>query len=193
MALTTYELLNGAGLLYVAPVGTAFPLVTATPSASWRELGETVDGVKATFDQKTEKFRTDQRTGAVKAVRTEEDVTIETKLAQATLENLADLLGNTVTDTPASSGSAGYRTLPLHRGAAVKEFALLFRGNSPYGAYTAQYELPRGYFDEAAEAEHTQDGFVSYPVKFAALESLTAATEEERFGTLRAQDAAALP
>lgn len=192
MALSTYELLSGVGTLYAAPVGTAFPAVNATPAAPWRALGETDDGVKVTMDQKTEVKRTDQRTGPVKAIRTEEDVIIETKLAQVTLENLADLIGNTVTDTPPGAGTIGTRAVPLHRGATVKEFAFLFRGNSPYGAYPAQYELPRGYFDDAVEAEFTKDGFSSLPLKFMALEDLNAASEADRFGRMVAQDAAAL-
>jgi hypothetical protein len=188
----SYELLTGVGNLYVAPVGTAFPALTATPSLPWRDLGETQDGVKVAADQKIEAHGTDQRTGKVKAVRTEEGLTIETKLAVGTLENLADVLGNTVTDTPPGVGTIGTREVPLHRGSAVDEFAFLFRGTSPYGDYPAQYELPRGYFDEAAELEHTKDGVAVIPVKIAALEDLDAAAGSE-FGRLVAQDAAALP
>ena len=193
MTVSSYELLTGVGTLYVAPVGTAFPVVNATPAVTWRTLGETSDGVKIVMDQKTERLRTDQRTGAVKAVRTEEDVTIETKLAQSTLENLADLIGNTVTDTPPGSGTIGTRAVPIHRGAAVKEFAFLFRGSSPYGDFPAQFELPRGYFDDSVEMESVKDGFTTLPVKFAALEDLNASVEANRYGRLVAQDAAALP
>ncbi len=189
----SYELLTGVGTLYIAPVGTAFPtLATATPAAPWRSLGETQDGVKVTLDQKVEQHRTDQRTGAVKATRSEEDMTLETKLVVGTLENLADVLGNTVVDTPAAPGVIGTREVPLHRGLTVDEYAFLFRGYSPYGGtYPAQYELPRGYFDDSAELEHTKDGVAVIPVKVVALEDLDAATGSE-FGRLYAQDAAAL-
>lgn len=186
------EILTGVGRLYVAAVGTAFPAVNATPGASWRDLGETVDGVTVTPDQTINEFSTDQRTGPVKATRSEESLMIETKLAQNTLENLADVLGNTVTDTPPGSGTIGTRKVVLTRGFTVDEFAMLFRGNSPYGAWNAQYEVPRGYFGGSQAMEHTKDGQTSIPVEFHALEDLTASTDGEKFGRLTAQDAAAL-
>lgn len=194
MTLSAYEVITGVGTLYSAPVGEAFPTVGTTPAGNWVTLGETSGGVKVTFSQKTDIHRTDQRTGPVKATRSEEGILVETKLTQATLENLAKLMGLTVTDTPAGSGTIGTREMGLHRGATVTEYALLFRGStqSPYGAYPAQYELPRGIFDDAVVAEYTVDKPVLFDVKFVALESLTASTEAERFGKLIVQDAAAL-
>jgi len=186
------EILTGVGRLYIAAVGTAFPAVNEAPGASWRDVGETVDGVTVTLDQTINEFTTDQRTGPVKATRSEESLTIETKLAQGTLENLADALGNTVTDTPPGAGTIGTRKLALTRGFAVAEYALLFRGSSPYGDWNAQYEVPRGYFGGSQAMEHTKDGQTAIPVEFHALEDLTASTEYEKFGRLIEQDAAAL-
>lgn len=172
-----YEILTGVGTLYVAPVGTAFPAVNAAPSGSWTNLGETVDGVKVTHDQKIEQMTTDQRTGPAVARRTEEYVMIETKLAQGTLENLAKVLGTTVT----VGGSS--KEITLYRGQVVQEYAFLFRGPSAYGsAFAAQYQLPRGYFDEAHEVEFTKDGQAVIPAKFVALEDLTAGTATDRYG-----------
>src|SRR3990167_8993541 len=124
-----YSLLTGVGLLYIAPVGTAFPALTAAPASPWRALGETQDGVDVNSDDKVELIRTDQRTGPVKATRTDETVVVKTKLAEATLENLADAMGVTLTDTPPASSVIGTRSIPMHRGADVDEFAFLFRGD----------------------------------------------------------------
>jgi hypothetical protein len=74
----------------------------------------------------------------------------------------------------------------------VAEFALLFRGDSPYGNYPAQYELPRCYCDETGVLKYEKGKNVSIPITFKALEDLNAATEAERYGRLVAQDAAAL-
>lgn len=189
-----YEILTGVGTLYKAPVGTAFPALTATPAAPWVSLGETDGGVKITPDQTIQAIRSDQRTGSVKAIRTEEDLTVETNLKHATLENIGILLGNSVTDTPPGAGTIGTREVALHRGSEVTEYALLFRGSyqSAYGNYPAQYELPRGYFDGPTGQEYKKDGEVLLPVQFVALEDYNAAQEADRFGRLVMQDAAAL-
>lgn len=187
-----YALLTNVGRLYIAPVGTAFPALTATPSSPWRDLGDTQEGVDVNSDDKVELVRTDQRTGPVKATRVDETVVVKTKLAEATLENLADALGVTLTDTAPGAGTIGTREVPLHRGAAVDEFALLFRGDSPYGAYPAQYELPRCYCDEAGTIKYDKGKNVPIPITFKCLEDLNAATEGARYGRLVVQDAAAV-
>lgn len=188
-----YEILSGVGTLYIAPAGEAKPAVNAAPSGNWVSLGETDGGVKVTKTQSIESFSTDQRTGKVKAIRTEEGVTVETNLVQATLENLANVLNGQVTDTAPGSGTIGKRSLPLHAGADVDEFAILFRGDSPYSAtYPGQYYVPRGYIDDDVEMEFVKDGKVLIPFKFEALEDLDASTENDRFGVIEYQDAAAL-
>lgn len=190
--MNSYEILTGVGALYIAPASEAAPAVDATPAGSWRALGETKDGVKVTHDQKITKIFVDQETGAIKVVRSEESMKIETKLAIGTLENLADVLGVDVTDTAPGAGTIGLRDISNYRGRDVDEFALLFRGDSPYGeTFPAQYYVPRGYFDGAAEEEYKEDGNMLIPVTFEALVDLTAATDADKFGKLTAQDAAA--
>lgn len=190
----SYELLTGVGDLYIAPVGTAYPSLTlATPAAPWRALGETQDGVKLTIGKSVEQIRVDQRHGPVKAILPESDATVETKLAIGTLENLADILGNTVTDTPAGVGTIGTRALGLYPNSEMQEFAFLFRGKSPYGDFPGQYQLPRGYFDGDVEIEHKKDGNVAFPISFKCLEDLDASSEALRYGQALYQDAAALP
>ncbi len=187
------SILTGVGRLYIAPVGTAFPALTATPASPWRDLGDTQDGVDVEHDDKKEKTRTDQRTGAVKAERTEEEAIIKTKLAEHTLENLADALGVTLTDTPPASGTIGTREIHLYRGAKVNEYAVLYRGYSPYYDGPAQYQVPRMIFGKVDSLKFEKGKNNPIPVTFEALEDLNAATANERFGKLIAQDAAALP
>jgi|GEM_PF-2102958 hypothetical protein len=188
---TPYALLVGTGTLYIGAASLAAPAVNAAPGTGWTALGETDGGVKINKTQNIEAFGSDQRTGKVKAVRTEEGITIETNLQESTLENLANVIGGTVTDTAPGSGTIGIRTLKPHAGAIVTEYALLFRGVSAYGDFPAQYYVPRGYFGDDVEMEFTKDGKTLIPVKFEALEDLTAATESERFGLFTMQDAVA--
>jgi hypothetical protein len=187
-----YELLTGVGRLYVAPVGTAFPALSATPAGSWVDVGETRDGVTITHEQTIEEAQCDQILGPLKAFRTDEALGVQTNLVCANLERMADLLGATVADTPPGSGTIGSREVHLHCGDTVKEYALLFRGDSPYGAYPAQYEVPRGYFRDAMTLNHRKGETVTLPANFRALVDLTASNDEDRFGRLVAQDATAL-
>lgn len=187
-----YEILTGVGDLYVAPVGTAFPLLSAVPAVEWVHLGLTQDGVAVSSDQDIEEIRVDQETGPVKATRTEENLTITTRLAEMTLENLAKVMGNTVTDTPAGVGVIGTREVGLYRGQVVKNYAFLFRGISAYGDFPAQYEVPVGYFAGPTETEYTKDGNAQIGVEFHALVDPSAADDTEKFGRLIMQDAAAL-
>jgi hypothetical protein len=189
--MTEYEILTGVGNLYVAPVGTTFPTLTATPSASWTYVGETQDGVTVTADQSIEEITVDQETGPVEAVRAEESLMVETKMARHTIENLAIALGQTAIDTPPSTGVAGTREVPLYKGSAVQKYALLFRGKSPYGDYPAQFEIKRGYFGGSTELEFVKDANTPIPVEFHALVDLNAATNAEKFGRVVAQDAPA--
>ena len=188
-----YEILTGVGNLYLAPLGTAFPAVNAVPGAAWRDLGYTQEGVSIKKSQKIEKINVDQETGAVKASRMEESQTIETNLAEATLENLADYVGNTVTDTPAASGTIGIREVGLYSGGYVKTYSALFRGMSAYGNYPAQYQVPVCYIDGDAELKFQKGG--KNPVIKIALEALVdpnATSESEKFGKIVMQDAVAL-
>jgi len=188
-------ILVGAGTAYVAPVGTVMPAVNlATPAAPWVAIGETQGGLKAKYDQKIEEITSDQRTGPVKAVRTEESLAIETECLEYTLEKLAYTLGNTVTDTAEGVGTIGTRSIGMSRGATVDEYAFLFRGSSPYmDSANAQYEVPRGYFAGAHEVSADKKGNKTIKIEFHALEDLDAVSADERFGKLICQDAAALP
>ncbi len=187
-----FSILTGVGRIYIANANTAIPTLGTTPSGSWRDLGDTQDGLDLDPSQKIELTRTDQRTGAVKAVRSEETLKFKTKLAEATLENLAEAMGQSITDTPPGSGTIGTRKMYFYRGASVEEHAWLFLGYSPYLDGPAAYYVPRGYFDlEALKFDKAKNAPI--PITFEALEDLNAATADERFGYVVAQDALALP
>jgi len=187
-----YSIMTGVGRLYLGDALADPPALGSAPdSGDWRNVGDTQDGVDVDPSQKVELTRTDQRTGPVKAVRSEETLKIKTKLAEMTLENLADALGNSVTDVAAGVGTIGTRKVFLHRGANVAEYALLFEGYSPYLNGPAYYYVPRVYIDLDA-IKHDKSKNAAIPVTFEALENLSASSEEERFGYLIAKDAAAL-
>lgn len=188
----SFAILTGLGRIYAAPANTAAPTLGTTPASPWRDLGDTQDGLDMDLSQKIELTRTDQRTGAVKAVRSEESVKFKTKLAENTLENLGDMMGKTVLDTAPGVGTIGTRKINLYRGATVEEFAFIFVGYSPYLDGQGAYYVPRGYFDlDSIKYDKAKNAPI--PITFEALEDLNAATAEERHGYLIAQDALALP
>lgn len=193
MTLDAYQILVGAGTLYIAPASEAAPEVDAVPAGNWSLVGETDGGVTVTFSETMDMHRTDQRTGPVKATRSEETAMIETNVAQFNMEALADILGNTVTDTAAGSGTIGKKDLGVYRGLDVDEYAFLFRADSPYGDYPAQYYVPRGVLKGEVGMEFVKDGKTLIPYQFEALEDFSASDITERFGLWTAQDADALP
>lgn len=186
-----YSILVGVGQLYRAAVGEPFPNVDAVPGANWTNMGNTDGGVTVTLEQTLAQHRVDQSTGPKKVTRSEENLIIETNLAQATLENLASLLTEAVVDTPPGTTTIGTREVNLYRGFTVQEFTLLFRGISPYGPWPAQFQVPRGYFDGAVAIGHTKDAKQLFAARFVALEDPDAASAVERFGKLKVQDAVA--
>ena len=188
----SYSILTGMGRLYIAPANTAAPALGTTPSGSWRDLGDTQDGLDMDASQKVELTHTDQRTGPVKAARAEESLKFKTKLVEHTLENLGDVIGSTVTDTAAGVGTIGTRKINLYRGGVVEEHAFIFEGFSPYLDGPAYYYVPRGYFDmDSIKFDKAKNAPI--PITFEALEDLSASTADERFGFLIAKDAVALP
>ena len=54
---SAYEILSGAGTLYIAPHEEAAPDVDAAPAGNWEEMGETDGGVKVKYGQEIEKMR----------------------------------------------------------------------------------------------------------------------------------------
>jgi hypothetical protein len=192
-----YEYISGPFKIYLAAVGTAFPATPETAiGGAWTLLGSSgeknynEDGIVIRNPQNIERHRAYGTTGPRKAFRTEEDMEIEVTLEDLTLEQYKYALnGGAVTDTPAASGVAGHRALPLKRGRSVTQYALLIRaGESPYGdGWSMQYEIPRVFVDGDAEATSNKEGPMGVPITFVALED-----DSLGFGNVRATDAAAL-
>jgi hypothetical protein len=194
-----YEyILVGSGVVHIAPEGTTFPTPDQTPpvaDAAWSPLGEFDGGVQISHPQTIDEHRTDKETGIQKATRSEEDLTISVSLADQTLENFASMInGDTVVDTPEGSGTAGYREVGMYRGLTVVTYALVFEGNSPYlaGAFL-RYLVPRGYFGGDMGQAFVKSTKTLIPVEFHAMVDPNAGSDAEKFGTVQAVDAVALP
>jgi len=193
-----YEIIASPVDVWFAVVGTAFPLIDATPAAAWKKIGSsgnlnyTDEGVTVAHPQSIEKFRALGDTGSRKVFRTEEDLLIRLVLADITLEQYAHALNsNTVTTTAAGAGTAGYKTVGMSRGAAVATVALMVRGPSPYGNdWTLQYEVPYAAQSGNPEPVFLKGTPIGLALEWTALVDPNAASVSERFGRIRAQHAA---
>lgn len=192
------ELLAGPITLYLAPLGTAFPLVSAAPGAAWVKVGTNgasnydEDGVNVGGDESIEDWRGLGSTGPLKSWRTEETLTIGLTLRDATPAQVKLAFNNnTVTATAAALGVPGTEKMGLRKGPKVARRAALLRAQqSPLMEVGAmQFEVPIVRFGSASEMTFEKGTPVGTELEFVALEDTAAALEEERFGRLVVQSA----
>ncbi|SCW61810.1 hypothetical protein SAMN02927924_01699 [Sphingobium faniae] len=196
-----YEIIGAPLTLWLAPSGTAFPLIGAAPAGTWVKVGTngtrnySGDGVTVAHGRTFQKARPAGATGPIKAFLDEEELMIRLTLWDLTLEQYQHVLSsNTLSTTVAGEGTAGFKKIGLSHGMTVKEFSLLARGESPYDEkMVAQYEVPRCYQSGTPEIAYRKAQPAGLALEFTALEDLAAANEAERFGRLVVQHQAPLP
>lgn len=199
MQTAPFEIMAAPYTVWVAPVATAFPDLSAAPSGTWVKLGAVgdenydEDGVTVSHEQTIEEFRPVGSTGARKAFRTEESLVISFNLADVTPAMYGKVLNNaTVTDTAAGVGTAGNLNLNLYQGLHVARYALLARAEqsamatADSDAFRTQYEVPIVYQNASPEVVHKKGEPAMLACEFRALKDPTLG-----FGKLRSQDAAA--
>ena len=195
-----FEIIAGPLTLWLAPVGTAFPIVTAAPAGPWAKVGTSGDrnysddGVSVQHSQKNEVARPAGATGPVKAFRTEEDLMIMVTMWDVSLEQYMLALGGVApTTTAAATGVPGTKRIGLSRGPDVVNYALMARGPSAYAdGMFAQYEVPVCYQSASPKLAYKKGVPAGIELEFTALEHGAAASAAERFGRLVMQHQAAL-
>jgi hypothetical protein len=143
---------------WLAPVGTDAPAIDTDEAdfdPAWVELGtngimnQGSDGVTVNLGRTTQDFTPAGGTLPVKSWTTDEKLTVAFSLVDVSVEQFAAVMDDAaVTTISAASGAAGQKRISLVRGIAVKYYALLVRGISPYDDGTglsAQYEFTRVY------------------------------------------------
>lgn len=198
--MTPYEIVGAPLTLWLAPVGTAFPLINAAPAAGWIKVGTNGDanyseeGVTVTHSETIATATPAGRTGAAKAWRTGEQLMVGVTLWDITLEQYAAALnGAVVATTAAGAGTAGFKKMGLSQNQDVTLYALLARGVSPYGdGMAAQYQVPRCYQSGNPAPQYQKGVPTGLALEFMALEDPNAASAAERFGSLIAQHQAPL-
>lgn len=194
--MTPFEIIGAPLTLWVAPLGTAFPVINAAPAVAWTRIGTNGDrnyeagGVTVSHSRSYDKVRTAGATGPVKAFLSEEDLMFSVTLLDLTLEQYAIALnGNTITTVAPATGVPGTKRIGLSEAPGLtREYALLARGLSPYNeALPLQFEVPRCFQSGAPKPVFRKGGGgAGLSLQFEALENLAAASAEERFGLIRA-------
>lgn len=167
MAVTTTNLIMGPGTLYLGNFGATEPLdtaINAIPAASaWTDLGGTQDGAKLTIDQTYTDLEVDQIVDVPGARLTKRLFTIETNLAEPTLENLKYALN----DGTAASG-AGFKSFePIYASSATQPTyrAAILDGFSP-DQRRRRFIIRKVLSTEKVESTYKKDAQTLYTVKW---------------------------
>lgn len=192
------EIIAAPYTIWIAPVGTAFPVTSAEPGPAWQLLGSngarslTEAGVSVQHEHRWSSPPPPAgQTAATVAMMESEDLRIRLELLDLTIEQYAVALGaNAITSLPRLPGVHGTRTIGLSIGpGSAPEFALLARGPSPYvEGLLAQYEVPRCHEAGSPQVVFRRGVPAGLSLEFRALPDPAAASEVTRFGRLIAQD-----
>lgn len=192
------EIITSPFTIWIAPVGTAFPALTEEPGEDWTRIGSngtrsySEGGVTTQHSQQREIAKPAGSTAPTYSFSSGEEFRIRLELLDLTLEQYALALGqNAVSATSGVGELPGYRTLGLNlRPRADTVLALLARGPSPYDEdLIAQFEVPRCQEAGSGPKLIFRKGKpAGVAVDFLALEDPNAASIDELFGRLHAQD-----
>lgn len=169
MAVTASNLILGPASIYLGQFGATEPADTAintAPAASaWTDGGGTTDGVKLAVDQTYTELEVDQIVDRAGSRLTKRDMSVETVMAEPTLENLSVLMNGGT----AASG-AGFKSFePGFANSATQPnySAVLFDG---WGAnsYRRRVIVRKTLNVESLEMAYTKDKQVGFKCKFAA-------------------------
>jgi hypothetical protein len=192
--LVAQEIIDQPWTLYLAPVGTEFPLLDdeeADFDAAWTKIGVSgalnydPSGVKMSHKEKVETFQGSGSTIPVKAFRSAEETMISLKLADMRLEMYSVALngvGVTAGQTQAP-GVSGTKKMRFYRGTRVTTYALLARGSSPYNQeLAAQVCLPVCFQSAAPSPSYQLGKPAMLDLEFTALRNPDATGDDDRFG-----------
>ena len=148
------EIVNGALVVWTAPVGEAYPDISEAPAGNWLKIGTNgarhynEEGVSLEASQEFEKRFGLGGTELLKIMRVQEEFKIKFTLFDLfSLEHVkAFNLAVGTTDVAAASGTGGHQKFGLLRGLVVNEQAVLIRGedmSSDLVTENLQWEIPK--------------------------------------------------
>lgn len=103
MAVSVTNLLVGPGTLYYAPFGTTEPTtIDDAVTGSWTDVGGTLEGLQLKVNQEMTRLEVDQLVDPAGSRLKTRETTVETQLAEPTLENLKFALSGGAITTDAT-------------------------------------------------------------------------------------------
>lgn len=175
MGVTATNLIAGPATLHVGAFGAVEPLDTAVAddldTEVWRDLGGTNDGVTLTVSREFFRLSVDQKADSPGRRLTERDATVNTNLAEGTLENLALALGQSEDSvTTGGTGATGFAAMDFaddDPGAEPDYVAVILRGRAP-GGRRRNVIVRKALSTEEVESSYVKDGQTLIPVTFSA-------------------------
>jgi hypothetical protein len=168
VTVTVTNLLAGpAQTLWVGDFGATEPIGFAAPGVGWRDMGGTSGGVRLMADREFFFLDVDQIIGRVGAVPTQENFSVATSLAEATLENYSVALNK---PDDAVVVATGTKTLELGGalpGTSPNYRALIIDGTAPAG-FKRRVIVRKVLSTASVEAGQEKAGQTVYPVTFSA-------------------------
>lgn len=158
MAVTVSNLLMGPARIYVAPFGTTEPAdATVALAVGWVDVGGTTDGATLNIEQTYTPLVVDQIAQRVGSRLTEQNFSVATNMAEATLANLRNSMNMADgTGTVLELDSAISNAEPLYK-------AVLLEGQRPGGG-NRRVIVRRALSTEAIEMAFSKDGQTVVPV-----------------------------
>lgn len=171
MPVDATNLIMGPGTLWTGAFGVSEPAdtllgLTSDPGAGWRDVGGTNDGVTLTIAQEFEELEVDQLVDVPERRRTKREFTIETNLAEVTLENLV-LASNGGTINDAITDIRVYEPQDGLAATQPTYSALLFDGYSP-GGQRRRVIVRKALSTDDVETAYAKDDQTVYSVTFSA-------------------------
>lgn len=165
MAVTASNLVLGSATLYIGAFGAVEPADAKTaPAVAWTDLGGTTDGVTISVAPEYTELAVDQVIDRVGSRLTSRSITVQTNLAEATLENLKIALGGgTVTS---ASGKKTFDLDIANSGEPAYQ-ALLIDGVAP-GGKKRRIIVRKALSTDNVEFAYSKDGQTVYSVTFTA-------------------------
>lgn len=160
--------------------------------ADWRSAGYTTDGIEVSYEPDYGEVTVDQALDSVKMFKQGMRVSVNTTLAEATLENLIVAWGQqTGTLTASGTGATEQKTVAIsggNLGDDPVERALAFVGNAPKGAGNNEkmervYHLRRSLQVESSAHSLSRTDATTFPVSFRCLPD-SAFTSGEDYGKI---------
>lgn len=168
MSVTVTDLTQGPATLYRGALGALEPLESAvndTPAASaWSDVGGTTDGAKLSLKTNYKNLEVDQLIDIPGTRATMREITVETQMAEPSLENLAYALnGGTITT---GAGWKAYEPIDSDAATQPEYSALLIHGW--FGTGRRMVILRKVLSVEGTETEYKKDGQTVFKVKIQA-------------------------